>query len=279
MEIIFCIMLFCMGAVFGSFFTLAVYRIPLGLDITHERSFCPNCNHRLEFIDLIPILSYLSLRGKCRYCGKPVRIRYLLLEVLSGLVFVAAYFAFQLTFPFFEVKSVCLMIAFVMFYITNAIILGIDKEYIKIDKRVLLFGIITQSIYMLYLYTFENGNLYRYGIYLVIMLILFCLDTIILKKTSKSDYVLQILMLFVYEISFIDNAKIILGMLILNLMIVIIFQLIATKHTINSNTSELTINADVAGQSVLHKKHKSFPYGFCIALSSIASVLIGNLIG
>ena len=146
MENIFYIMLFCMGAVFGSFFTLAVYRIPLGLDITHKRSFCPNCNHRLEFIDLIPILSYLSLRGKCRYCGKPVRIRYLILEIMSGLVFLTACFAVHLTFPFFEMHSIALMIAFVMFYITNAIILGIDKENLEIDKRVLLFGIITNFI-------------------------------------------------------------------------------------------------------------------------------------
>ena len=139
MEIIFYMMLFCMGAVFGSFFTLAVYRIPLGLDITHKRSFCPNCNHRLEFIDLIPILSYLSLKGKCRYCGKPVRIRYLILEIMSGLVFLTACFAVHLNFPFFEMRSIALMAAFVMFYITNAIILGIDKENLEIDKRVLLF--------------------------------------------------------------------------------------------------------------------------------------------
>ena len=44
-------LIFIIGTLFGSFFTLAVYRIPLGKDITHERSFCPNCNHRLEFLD------------------------------------------------------------------------------------------------------------------------------------------------------------------------------------------------------------------------------------
>ena len=43
------ILIFIMGAYFGSFYTLAVYRIPLGLDITHEHSFCPNCKHKLGF--------------------------------------------------------------------------------------------------------------------------------------------------------------------------------------------------------------------------------------
>ena len=88
MNIILYILIFCIGALFGSFFTLAVYRIPLGKDITHERSFCPNCNHRLEFLDLIPILSYLFLGGKCRYCKQKIRPRYFLLEIMSGIVFV-----------------------------------------------------------------------------------------------------------------------------------------------------------------------------------------------
>lgn len=95
MNIILYILIFCIGALFGSFFTLAVYRIPLGKDITHERSFCPNCNHRLEFLDLIPILSYLFLGGKCRYCKQKIRPRYFLLEIMSGVVFVFICFIFK----------------------------------------------------------------------------------------------------------------------------------------------------------------------------------------
>lgn len=78
---------FLIGITFGSFFTLAVYRIPLKQDILYTRSYCPKCNHRLEFLDLIPIFSYLFLRGKCRYCKEPIRIRYLLFELLTGIIF------------------------------------------------------------------------------------------------------------------------------------------------------------------------------------------------
>ena len=77
-----------MGITFGSFYTLAVYRIPKGQDITHTRSYCPKCNHKLSFWDMIPILSYVFLGGKCRYCGQKIRPRYLMLEVMSGIVFV-----------------------------------------------------------------------------------------------------------------------------------------------------------------------------------------------
>ena len=79
-------MIFIIGTVFGSFFTLAVYRIPLKQNITHERSYCPKCNHRLEFLDLIPVLSYIFLGGKCRYCKDKIRPRYLILELISGII-------------------------------------------------------------------------------------------------------------------------------------------------------------------------------------------------
>ena len=250
MEILFCIMLFCMGATFGSFFTLAVYRIPLGLDITHERSFCPNCNHRLEFIDLIPIFSYLSLGGKCRYCKNPIRIRYLLLEVLSGLVFLSAYFALKVSFPYFEIHSAALMIAFVMFYVTNAIILGIDKEYISIDKRVLLFGIITNAIYMVYLYIFESVNIYRYISYLILIIILVCVDTTLLKK-GKKNYFLEILELLIYELSFMNNWYIVLATIIGTILIYHIYTIF---------------------------KKKQIPLGFCLSLASIICFLAGQAI-
>ena len=75
------------GTVFGSFFTLAVHRIPKHQDITHERSYCPNCNHKLGFLDLIPVFSYIFLGGKCRYCKNKIRPRYLILELCSGAIF------------------------------------------------------------------------------------------------------------------------------------------------------------------------------------------------
>ena len=76
MKAILYFLIFAMGTVFGSFSTLAIYRIPLKKNITTERSFCPNCNHKLAFFDLIPVLSYIFLGGKCRYCGKKIKPTY-----------------------------------------------------------------------------------------------------------------------------------------------------------------------------------------------------------
>ena len=75
LETILLIIIFILGIYFGSFFTLATYRLPKGEDITHTHSYCPNCNHKLGILDLIPVFSYLFLRGKCRYCKNKIGIR------------------------------------------------------------------------------------------------------------------------------------------------------------------------------------------------------------
>lgn len=93
--IIFCI--FVIGSLFGSFLTLATYRIPRHEDIIKTRSYCPTCKHKLNFFDLIPVISYLMRGGKCKYCKEKISIRYFLFEVTNGLVFVGFYFIFGYT--------------------------------------------------------------------------------------------------------------------------------------------------------------------------------------
>ena len=198
MDIFYYIMIFLMGTVFGSFFTLAVYRIPLKKDITHERSFCPNCNHKLGFWDMIPIFSYLFAKGKCRYCGEKIRIRYLILEALSGTVFLTEYLALNMHFPYLEISKIAFFIAFVFMYVTIAIMAGIDKEHRKIHIGLILFGFIMQGLYILYLYIVGEANIYRYGMYLCILLVLCIVDTVSVKKLGDSKYPIQCLILCSY---------------------------------------------------------------------------------
>ncbi len=162
MDFFLYIMIFMMGTVFGSFFTLAVYRIPLKRDITHERSFCPKCNHRLEFLDLIPIISYIALGGKCRYCKEKIRIRYLLLEMISGIVFLISYLTINMKFPNYEINKIIYYVSFVLMYVTIAIVIGIDNEYKKINLKVVLFGVICQMMYIVYLYIFEKNLIMQF---------------------------------------------------------------------------------------------------------------------
>ncbi|MGL6058299.1 MAG: prepilin peptidase [Culicoidibacterales bacterium] len=80
--------IFYIGAVFGSFFHVVGYRYLKGLDFVKGRSQCPVCETQLQAIDLMPIFSYLLVRGKCRHCGVKIPIIYWLAEVVMGLLFV-----------------------------------------------------------------------------------------------------------------------------------------------------------------------------------------------
>lgn len=78
------ILTFFLGAVFGSFINCVAWRIAHQEKWWTGRSHCAVCNHPLHFLDLIPVLSWIFLRGKCRYCGKKISPRYMLTELFSG---------------------------------------------------------------------------------------------------------------------------------------------------------------------------------------------------
>ena len=80
------------GAVIGSFVNVVSVRGTKGEDFVHGRSYCPHCHHSLHVLDLLPILSYLFLRGKCRYCKQTISIRYFIVEIIFSILFcLAAY--------------------------------------------------------------------------------------------------------------------------------------------------------------------------------------------
>ncbi len=166
MEVFLYSLIFIMGTVIGSFCTLAVYRIPLKKDITHERSFCPNCGHRLEFLDLIPILSYIFLRGKCRYCKKKIRIRYLFLEVFSGVLTVLFALSFNFNFTNIEVNKYIYFFFGIMFLTGTILIASIGKETGKASIPILIFNACVILAYILYLSIIRKFSMDRYAIYL-----------------------------------------------------------------------------------------------------------------
>lgn len=88
------IFIFILGTVFGSMINVLIYRLPLEEDVVVKPSHCMNCGARLKPYDLIPIFSYIFLRGKCRHCGEKISIQYPLIEMLTGLVFVGIFYLF-----------------------------------------------------------------------------------------------------------------------------------------------------------------------------------------
>lgn len=78
---------FVLGAVLGSFANVVIHRVPQGKSVVYPGSACPACEHALAPKDNIPIISWVLLRARCRYCGAKISARYPAIEVLFGLIF------------------------------------------------------------------------------------------------------------------------------------------------------------------------------------------------
>jgi len=83
--------IFVVGLAFGSFMNVCIYRLPRDLSVVRPRSACPDCEHPINSYDNIPILGWLILRGRCRYCKARISPRYLIVELLTGAIFLACY--------------------------------------------------------------------------------------------------------------------------------------------------------------------------------------------
>lgn len=98
---------FVLGTILGSFFNVCIYRIPEEKSIAYPPSHCGKCNTNLKVLDLIPILSWVFLKGKCRYCRQKISIQYPLVECITGIVFSLIYLKFGFGIDF--IKYIFLM--------------------------------------------------------------------------------------------------------------------------------------------------------------------------
>ncbi len=266
MNIIIYGLIFIIGTLFGSFFTLAVYRIPLGEDILYKHSFCPNCKAKLTFTDLIPVVSYIALGGKCSHCGEKIRIRYLLLEVLSGVVFLLVALLFDVNVMIVNTKMVIYFLFYILYISSLFIIAGIDKENITIQRSLLVFALILSLCYMTYVYILNNSVIYTYIIYLVCMILLLIADAFSLKKYLQKSYTVGILALSLYIMIFsgptVSYLTIILTLIIIGIRMIIIDIKERKKKKITT----------IARDDI------KMPIGFYLCVSNILLILICNFL-
>jgi len=85
------IIIFIFGLVIGSFLNVVIYRLPKKLSVIWGRSFCPKCKKKIFWFDNVPLVSYLVLKGHCRSCHSPISLRYPLVELLTGGIFLLSY--------------------------------------------------------------------------------------------------------------------------------------------------------------------------------------------
>lgn len=104
------------GFFIGSFLNVCIYRIPNEISIIYPPSSCSKCNNKIKYYDLIPIVSYLILRGKCRFCGESVSLRYPVIEFLNGILYFFVYKTYGLhidTIYYCIITSLLIVITFI----------------------------------------------------------------------------------------------------------------------------------------------------------------------
>ncbi len=111
------ILIFLLGTIIGSFLNVCIYRIPKGQSVVYPPSNCPNCGTPLKWYNLIPILSFVVQRGKCRYCGgEKISLRYPIVEFSNGLFYLLLYNKIGLSIDFIF-YSIILSILLIIFFL------------------------------------------------------------------------------------------------------------------------------------------------------------------
>lgn len=189
------IIIFIIGTIFGSFYNVIGFRVPKNESIITPSSHCPKCNHKLKFYELIPILSYIIQRGKCRKCQQKISLFYPIFELLTGLLFVCAYLSFGLT----------LKLIIAITFISMLIIITVsDYNYMIIpDSILIIFGILL-LIEIGTIYSPEKAmiSIINGTLSCMVMFILKKFGDFIFKKESMGGGDIKLLFIFGMVLSF-----------------------------------------------------------------------------
>jgi len=140
--------LFILGAVFGSFAGAVAWRLYKKRDFVKERSECEHCQHTLAAKDLLPVVSWLWLKGRCRYCKAHIGYSALLLEVGLGLAFIGSYIAWP--FGFSSLLETVMFMLWLVALVCFAILFIYDlRHYLLPDKIMLLLLVLSVGIFVL----------------------------------------------------------------------------------------------------------------------------------
>ena len=189
MEISIMLGLFILGTIFGSFYNVVAYRLPKGESILYPSSHCPNCNHKLKPLELIPILSYILQKGKCVNCKDKISIFYPISEIICGLLFVICYLSFGISYN--------LIIALTFASLLIIVILS-DYYYMIIEDSILIiFSILLiVEIYFISGLDVLLNSLLSALISFIIMLLLKLFGDFIFKRESMGGGDIKLMAVF-----------------------------------------------------------------------------------
>ena len=239
MNILFYAVLFLLGVFVGKFYKLAIYRLPRNMDVLKKHYF-GDMNEENN--------------------SKVLEILY---SIFIGAIFILIAYILKLDVYSLSVSSIIRYFIIILYFSTLIIIAGIDKENIKIEKKVLSFGTIVALKYMIYMCVINSAVIYKYAIYLMIHIILMTLDMFLLKKRAKDSYTIDTLILL--------NI-----MLMLGDVRVLFYTIWITLLTILIDLIILKIRQKKSGNKQI--KLSEVPIGFFLCVSNMVAIGIQIII-
>ena len=170
------LLIFIFGTVIGSFLNVVIDRLPRNESIIKSRSHCEHCRRALSWPDLIPVVSYLVLRGKCRYCHVHIGYYYPIVEALTGLLFIVVTVSLMpnmLGLQLFEPRSLFIWIYFYFLISCLVVIFFTDYKYGIIPFKVVLFASLASIVYALITPFFLNHMFTGLSVFAFFLLLFF----------------------------------------------------------------------------------------------------------
>lgn len=144
------IFLFFLGLCIGSFLNVCIWRLPRDESISFPPSHCPKCDHELSWYENIPLISWLCLKGKCRNCKNSITIRYFMVELLTGILFMGVWFK-VLSFELNQTLFIAVLISYLVVTILAILAAFIDFEHFIIPNKItyptLVYGLIAAPLF------------------------------------------------------------------------------------------------------------------------------------
>ena len=147
-QVIFTAFAFVLGASIGSFLNVCIYRMPLGLSVNQpKRSFCPHCKYQIPWHANLPLVTWIVQRGKCANCGAPIAARYVLVELLTGLLFLGAWLRVMHS-PVGQLSGAWVMVLPLFTFIALLVVATfIDFEHYIIPDEITLGGAVAGVLF------------------------------------------------------------------------------------------------------------------------------------
>lgn len=242
-EIVIGVFYFLCGAIFGSFSNVLIERLPRSMSIVKPASHCMSCDHELKWYDNIPILSYLILRGRCRYCGEKYSSRYFFIELVNAVMYVVMYLRFG-----FGAASIIFSLLFTIF---GAIFFIDLKHYIIPDG--LNYSILVLAIFSMIFFKFYINITWAERLYSLCFSLLLLALILLFNKLKKKEY-----------LGFGDIK-----------LIIFIGLLVGIKYQILGLFLGALI-AVVVEIIIKHKNHDVIPFGPYLCLGYLISIMVGE---